>query len=186
LRANRRGDYDEYNAGTLEMYTLGFNRTGNVTDEIQPNASTANLRRIGGPHFTQYQGLSLANRDEAAMRCWHEWDRASLLASVREFASGTDRFLSYRVRFHQPKITFALQGEELFTIVDHRAALRRLCGIALHDARRALSGAQSQSASHSKRCRMSSLPCFPRSTYSRSFCTDGCAGAARCRAASIA
>jgi hypothetical protein len=121
LRAKRRGDYDEYNAGALEMYTLGFNRTGNVSDEVQPNASTANLRRIGGPHFTQYQGLSLANRDEAAMRLWHEWDRASLLASVREFASGTDRFFSYRVRFHHPKITFALQGEELFTVVDHRA-----------------------------------------------------------------
>lgn len=125
LNTQRNGDYDEYNSGELEMYTLGFNRTGNVTDEVQPNASSANLRRIGGPDFMKYKNLSLANKDEATMKLWKEWNMISLLASVREFASGTDRFFSYRAWFEHPGIFFEVEGEELFTVVDHRALALR-------------------------------------------------------------
>lgn len=122
----RGGDYDDYNAGDLEMYTLGFNRTGNVTDDMQPNASTANLRRIGGAEFLKFKGNTLAQKNETTMKLWREWNQTSLLASVREFASGTDRFYAYRARFERPQITFTVEDKELFTVVDHRAA--PLCG----------------------------------------------------------
>jgi hypothetical protein len=122
----RNGDYDDYNAGNLEMYTLGFNRTGNVSNDTQPNASTANLRRIGGAGFSRFKGNSLAHKDEATRRLWQEWDLRSLLAGVREFASGTERFFTYRARFECPKIVFAVDGEELFTVIDHSAT--PLCG----------------------------------------------------------
>jgi len=42
------GNYEDYSIGVLESYTIGFNRAAHVTNENQPNASTANVRRIGG------------------------------------------------------------------------------------------------------------------------------------------
>lgn len=120
LGAPRSGDYAEYNASDLEMYTLGFNRTGQVSNDVQPNASSVNLRRIGGPDFLQYHDLTLAEKNDTMMRKWHDWDSTSLICSVREFASGTDCFFSYRLRSAPPKITWHLEGEELFAANDHR------------------------------------------------------------------
>ncbi len=121
LEVERAGEYDEYRAGDMELYTVGFNRTGHVSSAIQPNASTANVRRIGGPDCTAFagnkEGLGTASPDMERWRCWNTH---SLLASAREFASGTDRYFHYEFLFQAPKIVMHLEGEELLTVVDHK------------------------------------------------------------------
>jgi hypothetical protein len=117
----RTGAYDEYRAGRLEMYSVGFSRQGLVSDTVQPNAGTANLRRIGGAgqrHFTADRDrLGTATADLAA---WQDWDTATLLASVREAAAATDRPRRYSLTCRCPRLTLAMDGEPLCTVVDHR------------------------------------------------------------------
>ena len=119
----RTGAYDEYRAGRLEMYSIGFNRHGVVADSVQPNASSANVRRIGGhDHHRFTAGHDRLGTADANLDAWQDWDTATLLASVREFASGTDRFLRYALAFQRPRITLLLEDEPLLSVVDHRPA----------------------------------------------------------------
>lgn len=120
LRAPRTGRYDDYATGDLELYTIGFNRTGHVRDTAQPNASTANVRRIGGARSAGYSGARFRlGQPDADLALWREWDALTLLASAREFASGTAGYLHYEFRFEPPRIRMFLEGQELLAVVDH-------------------------------------------------------------------
>lgn len=119
LQARRDGSYDDYAFGDLRLYTIGFNRTGHVGDDVQANASTANLRRLGGPEHVRFRGVSAADHSPAGLARWRQWDQASLLASVREPAAALDSFRHYRFEFHRPRITFLLDGQKIFEVIDH-------------------------------------------------------------------
>ncbi|MHC4874071.1 MAG: DUF1961 family protein [Planctomycetota bacterium] len=120
-KAELAGAYDDYNSGDYEMYTVGFNRTGHVTTDIQPNASTSNIRRIGGQDFKRFSSDKMKmGTDNADMVLWNEWDLTSLMGSACEFASGTNNYFHYDFIFTKPKISVHLEGTELFTLIDHR------------------------------------------------------------------
>ena len=117
----RSGDYAEYNSGTLESYTVGFNRAAHVTNDDQPNASTANVRRLGGElSFGRFQPEQMRPNGELDLPVWREWNCHTNLASAREHASGLDRFFHYEFVFYRPYIRLFVEGEELLTVIDHR------------------------------------------------------------------
>jgi len=121
LAAERGGAYDEYSCQDLEMYTVGFNRTGNVSNQIQPNASMANIRRIGGPGHTRYtSGAMRLGTDSTNWDLWNEWNTRSLLASAREFVAGTHGHIEYELRSDPPRLSLIENSEEVLTVVDHQ------------------------------------------------------------------
>ena len=120
LETTRQGEYPDYSSRDMACYTIGFNRAAHVTTDVQPNASTANVRRLGGPDALEFAGVSLRDRSAEAMARWHRWDTHSLLCSVREHASGLGRYYHYCFRSAAPRLTMELEGEELFSVVDHR------------------------------------------------------------------
>lgn len=115
----RTGEYATYAHGDLEMYTVGFNRTAHVAADVQPNAATANVRRIGGLRGVAHAGLDLSDRSPRMMARWRQWDEETLLCSAREPASGIDRFYHYRFAFTGRRITVDLDGQILLSVVDH-------------------------------------------------------------------
>ncbi len=119
LDRHRSGDYKEYAYGDLEMYSVGFNRTSHVSNDRQPNASSLNVRRIGGLAHQRFADLTLKNQSDAAREQWRRWDRATLLCSVSEPLSGVGKPLHYRMRFSQGCISVSLQGQPLVTVNDH-------------------------------------------------------------------
>jgi hypothetical protein len=118
----RSGHYEDYSINALESYTIGFNRASHVTNECQPNASTANVRRIGGAaNHQKYPAAKLRPGGEINLPLWREWNRTSNLASAREHDSGLDQFFHYEFVFVAPYIRLFVEGEELLTVIDHKA-----------------------------------------------------------------
>jgi len=120
METERTGQYDDYARRDMESYTIGFNRAAHVTDDIQPNASSANVRRIGGAVAQDFAGISPADKSPEGQKRWWQWDTTTRLVSAREPASGTDRYYRYTARFERPRISLYLEDELLFTVVDHR------------------------------------------------------------------
>jgi len=116
----RAGEYNDYARGDMEAYTIGFNRAAHVTSDIQPNASSANVRRIGGPNAEQFADVDLRDRSPEMMARWQTWNTWSLLCSAYEPASGTDQYYRYRAVFETPKISLYLEDDLLLTVVDHK------------------------------------------------------------------
>ena len=120
LEQSRRGAYGDYAFGTLEMYTVGFNRTSHVTNETQPNASTANVRRIGGPEGAGYADVDLTVDTPEMKARWAAWNRSTLLCSVAEPASGIDTFYRYAIRFLDGAVELHLGDQMLLHVEDHK------------------------------------------------------------------
>lgn len=117
----REGVYNDYARGDMEAYTIGFNRASHVTNDIQPNASSANARRIGGREAHEFADVDLRDQSPAMMARWAQWNTWSLLCSAYEPASGTDVYYRYRAVFEKPKVSLYLGDDLLFTVVDHKA-----------------------------------------------------------------
>ncbi len=126
LETPRTGEYADYSHRDMECYTIGFNRAAHVSNDIQPNASTANVRRIGGEGALQFADVDLRVRTPEMMARWHAWNTFGLLCSAYEPASGTNTYYSYRAVFEQPKVSLYLGDNLLFTVVDHKP--NPLCG----------------------------------------------------------
>lgn len=117
----RTGHYEDYSIGELELYTVGFNRTAHVTNENQPNASTANIRRIGGEgNFQKYPQSRVRPDGKLNLPVWNEWNRVSNLASAGEKHSGIGTYFHYDFTFERPLIRLSVEGEDMLTVVDHK------------------------------------------------------------------
>jgi len=121
LQTPRAGGYNDYARGDMEAYTIGFNRASHVTRDVQPNASSANVRRIGGSGAEGFADVDLRDRSPEMMARWEKWNTWSLLCSACEPASGTDRYYCYRAVFESPKISLYLGDDLLLAVVDHKS-----------------------------------------------------------------
>lgn len=120
LHTARTGAYADYAFGDLTCYTIGFNRAGHVRNDRQPNATTVNVRRIGGPLGQVFAGIDLGDQSPAMLQRWRQWDAATLLGSAGEPSAGVGCYYSYRARFQPPAISFYLRDRLLLTVVDHQ------------------------------------------------------------------
>ena len=118
LEHPRSGAYADYAYGDLEMYTVGFNRAQHVSNDVQPNASTVNVRRIGGSTGVAFAQLDLADRSPEMMQRWQAWDDATRLGSALEPAAGVGRYHRYRFRKFDAQILIDVNGTPLLTASD--------------------------------------------------------------------
>ncbi|MHC4873992.1 MAG: DUF1961 family protein [Planctomycetota bacterium] len=121
FNGQRTGHYEDYSIGDLEIYTIGFNRTAHVTTENQPNASTANVRRVGGEsNYQKYPQSKVRPDGKINLPVWKEWNQVSNLASAGEKHSGLGKYFHYDFTFEKPYIRLFVEGEEMLTVVDHK------------------------------------------------------------------
>jgi len=114
----RAGTYDHYNAGRMELYTIGINRGPHTSDK--PDDRLANVRRIGGKEFASYTAANFQKHNRNGRAFWNAWNTLSLIGAAQEPVSGTGKYLRHRVTVDPPHLRLEVEGVQFADLVDHR------------------------------------------------------------------
>ena len=119
----RSGIYDEYNAGRMEVYSIGFNRGPHVSRN--PSGQLANVRRIGGPEFSiytveKYRQARKTKGRRGVMALRRHWHTKSLMGGALEPSRGLNKFIRYKATVDSPWLFFSVDGIRCAEFVDNR------------------------------------------------------------------
>lgn len=117
----RTGHYDGYNAGRMEVYTIGFNRGPHVSE--RPGDQLCNVRRIGGRDFACYtaEAYREARKTKGGVGALRrKWQQHSVIGGALEPDRGLNRFIRYRIEVDPPWIRLWVNGQRFAEFVDQR------------------------------------------------------------------